>query len=62
MLSTDTQPAASVFVTITNPDGSVEAFNSTPSDGMLVCLSDWDWLGQHNASGDFVWHCDAAKT
>lgn len=62
MLSTDTKPAASVFVTITNPDGSVETFDSTPTDGMLVALSDWMWLGQHDASGDFVWHCDAAKT
>jgi hypothetical protein len=60
MLSTDTKPAAFVLVTITNPDGSVETFDSTPTDGMLVALSDWMWLGETNAQGDFVWHCDAA--
>jgi hypothetical protein len=60
MLTTDTAPASTIIVTITSPDGSVETFESTPTDAMLVCLSDWMFLGETNASGDFVWHCDAA--
>jgi len=44
MLDTDTKPAATVMVTITNPDGSVESFSSTPSDAMLVALDDWQWI------------------
>ena len=45
MLDTDTCPASIVHVTITNADGSVESFSSVPADGMLVCLSDWLWIG-----------------
>lgn len=53
MLSTDTMPAALVMVTITSPDGSVESFESSPADAMLVALDDWQWLRQDDGS----WHC-----
>jgi hypothetical protein len=44
MLTTDTAPASTILVTITSPDGSVETFESTPTDAMLVCLGEWFWL------------------
>jgi len=55
MLPTDTVPASTVLVTIVSPDGSVESFESSPDDGMIIALDDWQWLRQDDGS----WHCDA---